>query len=459
MSKDPTGTKPNIAGQERRCRELIESRGWETAEVYVDRDRTAAGREPVRPDYARMCSDLRSGRINAVVALDQDRLVRESYELELLLRLCEDVGVEHVVTSEGEVTDEGVTFARIRASIASDEIKKMSKRHRRVQEDLALAGKYSGGYRGFGYSADHSTVVEDEAKLIREAARRVIAGESVEAIAREWNEAGVKTALGNRWRGKSLARIISSPAVTGLREHHGEVVADAVWPAIIDRATWEAVRHTLASRPRAKTGRPPRDYLLTGGLAVCGICGTALRARPRGDKVPSYVCVKEERLGGLTPCGGVRCVAEPLEELVMESVLAAVDEGALERMRHADEDGAERAERVELLGLIADTEEKLAQVEERYLEGDVSRASYLRVRDRHRGIADDARRRLASIERRRLPEDTPRSADELRKWWEDATLAQKRAFLRLFIESVRVKPAAHRGARFSKERIDILWLS
>lgn len=82
--------------------------------------------------------------MNAVVALDQDRLVREPFELELLLRLCEDVGVKHVTTSEGEITDEGVMTDRIRVGIAAQEIKKMKEPHRRRQEDIARAGKWGG---------------------------------------------------------------------------------------------------------------------------------------------------------------------------------------------------------------------------------------------------------------------------------------------------------------------------
>ncbi len=80
------------------------------------------------------------------------------------------------------------------------------------------------------------------------------------------------------------------------------------------------------------------------------------------------------------------------------------------------------------------------------------------MRDRHEGVAEAARRDLAAIERTRLPEDTPRSTETLREWWPEATPLQRRTFLKLFIETVRVLPAAHRGARFSSKRIEILWV-
>ncbi|MDP9430408.1 MAG: recombinase family protein [Actinomycetota bacterium] len=471
LSKDPDGKKTNIEGQVRRCHELAADRGWTVAEIYIDRDKTAAGRDPFRPDYERLISDLRSGRINAVVALDQDRLVREPYELELLLRVFEDVGARHLLTSDGEVTAEGVLHARIRASISAEEIRKMRERQKRRQEDIALEGRWGGGFRPFGYSVVHRPgdpvasktghvlmINEAEAALLHDAAHRIASGESAEGIAQEWNAAGIVTVTGKRWRGKSLRRILTAASITGLREHHGEIVADAAWPPILDRATWEAVRTALAARPEAKVGRPPREYLLTGGLAVCGLCGAPLRARPRADKVRSYTCVAEERADGSRPCGGVRCVAEPLEELIFEAVLAALDAGALDAVLRSDLDEEADARRNELLAVLAEAEGKLALAEERYLEGEVSKAAYLRVRDRHTGVAENARRELAAIERTWLTEDTPRSVDELRQWWPEATLLQKRAFLKLFIEKVRVLPALHRGARFSKERAEIHWM-
>lgn len=205
-------------------------------------------------------------------------------------------------------------------------------------------------------------------------------------------------------------------------------------------------------------GRPPRDYLLTGGLAVCGLCTAPLRARPRADKVRSYVCVAEARQDGSRPCGGVRCVAEPLEELVFDAVLVDIGQGALERVLRSGDDDADQAGRVELLAQLAESERKLGQAEERYLEGDVSHRSFIAVRNRHRSMAEEARRQLARMERERLLEYTPRSADELRKWWPDTILTQKRAFLRLFLEHVTVKPAPHRGARFTEKRVEFTWL-
>jgi hypothetical protein len=80
------------------------------------------------------------------------------------------------------------------------------------------------------------------------------------------------------------------------------------------------------------------------------------------------------------------------------------------------------------------------------------------VRDRHQSNADAARADLAAIERAQVPQDTPRNVNQLREWWPEAGLLQRRTFLKLFIEKVRVLPASHRGARFSKDRVEISWM-
>ncbi len=227
--------------------------------------------------------------------------MREPYELELLLRVFEDVGARHLVTSEGEITSGSVMVARIRASVSAGEIRKMRERRKRRQEDIALDGRWGGGFRQFGYDIVHRSgdpaasktghvlVINDaEAKLLRDAADRIIREEPAEAIAHEWDVKRIVTVTGKRWRDKSLRRILTAASITGLREHHGEIVGDAAWSAILDRVTWEAVRAASAARPEAKVGRPPREYLLPGGLTVCGLCGAPLRARPRADKVRSF---------------------------------------------------------------------------------------------------------------------------------------------------------------------------
>jgi hypothetical protein len=74
-----------------------------------------------------------------------------------------------------------------------------------------------------------------EAELIEEAATRVLRGEGLRSIAMDWNERGVKIVGGSTWQGSAIRRVLMSPRIAGLKEHRGEIVGEATWPAIIDR--------------------------------------------------------------------------------------------------------------------------------------------------------------------------------------------------------------------------------
>ena len=52
--------------------------------------------------------------------------------------------------------------------------------------------------------------------------------------------------------------MLVSPRIAGLREHNGEVVGEAMWPAIIDRANHDRLVGLLGdpSRRRDNFGRP-----------------------------------------------------------------------------------------------------------------------------------------------------------------------------------------------------------
>jgi hypothetical protein len=64
-----------------------------------------------------------------------------------------------------------------------------------------------------------------------------------------------------------------------LKEHRGEIVGEATWPAIIDRATHDRLVGLLGdeSRRPANYGMPRVHPL--AGLLYCGYCGGPLQFR------------------------------------------------------------------------------------------------------------------------------------------------------------------------------------
>jgi hypothetical protein len=179
--------------------------------------------------------------------------------------------------------------------------------------------------------------------------------------------------------GNTVRQMLTNPSVAGLRVFKGELVGKGNWEPIISETARQqilarigSVRHVrnvkgelqhvnpLVVSQKGGTRRSRRKYLLTGGVAVCGVCNARLGAANRKFRTgsgPYYFCQKA--LGGK---GCVGIAAEPLERYVKERLFAELakpsfletfnsDEHAEERERLATEISALGAKRSELARL------------------------------------------------------------------------------------------------------------
>ncbi len=145
------------------------------------------------------------------------------------------------------------------------------------------------GQLGWGVRSDA------ERELVREAARRVLAGQGLMTIARDWNARSVPGATDRPWTAPTLRKALLSARVAGLREHgtdpSGKVLGSltpATWAQAIDRQTWDHVRSVLLNPERLTLRNTPTKYLLTG-LIFCGVCGGRMLSRPRDARTKRYV--------------------------------------------------------------------------------------------------------------------------------------------------------------------------
>jgi site-specific DNA recombinase len=318
ISDDRTGERAGVQRQEADARALCKRRGWEVAEVVVDNDVSASRyTRKKRPGWARVMELATAGDVDVIAAYHTDRLYRRPSELEDLIDLAEHL---LIATVEGEFrldTSDGRAMARVIAAMSAKEADDKSRRQRRKAVELADAGLPAGGGRVFGYEADQVTIRPAEAALVREAARRVVNGDSLRSIMVDWRERGVETVRGGRWETTTIRRMVTAPRMVAKRTHHGQVHADAAWPPILDVDTWEACCAILDAR-FASPGPRARSYLLAG-LVVCGRCGKRMHAQPshrKGRNLRRYACIADR--GGCGRCG---INAERLEPDVVDVFL------------------------------------------------------------------------------------------------------------------------------------------
>jgi site-specific DNA recombinase len=236
--------------------------------------------------------------------------------------------------------------ARILAAVNAKESDNISRRVRRKQREMAEHGRPHGGPRRYGYRRDFSAIEPGEAAIIREMARRTLAGESLASLCRELNARGLPTTAGGRWNPSSLRRILIGPHLAGLRVY-GEQLYPAAWPAILAEDTHYALRSLLTDPQRRTKPLHPTRHLWSG-LLVCGHCGMRMYAYYRPAKTRAVKTLRcSRKLGG---CGRLARGAEPIETFLEAALFEMVRRPAfadfLTRRGSAPEGRAEVLERI-----------------------------------------------------------------------------------------------------------------
>ena len=291
ISRDREGAGLGVDRQESDCRELAHRLGWTVGDVYSDNDLSAySGKN--RPGYRQMLADAAAGTIDGIIAWHSDRLHRKVSELEEFVTLCESRGIAVQTVRSGSVdltTASGRMVARMLGAASQHEIDHARERMKRAKAQAAAAGKWRGGRRPFGYEDDGVTVRHREAEALDRAARDILAGRSLNALAREMNESGLTTTSGKPLDGTNLRRLIQRPRNAGLIEERGEVIGKAQWPAIIPEDIWRAAVATL-SDPSRRTSPGPERRWLGSGIYRCGVCDAPLFVHTSSGKRKSYRC-------------------------------------------------------------------------------------------------------------------------------------------------------------------------
>ena len=353
ISEDKTGAGLGIERQEADCRALAGRLGWDVVEpIYCDNDVSAYSGKP-RPGYRRLLADLRTGVADAVLCWHTDRLHRSPVELEEYIEVCQPREIPTQTVKAGPLdlaTPSGRLMARQLGAYARFESEHHSDRAKRARLQAATDGRWLGGLRPFGYSADGMALIEAEAEAIRWMAAEVLAGTSLRSIARKLNAEGTFTSQGRPWTSRAVAWLLRRPRNAGLSQHQGEPIGPAKWPAILESDTWRGVVAVLGDPARNTTTSRARRWLLSG-LALCGVCGKPVRSggvAVRGDRrVPSYTC----------PAGHVRRNAVELDDYVEVVVVERLSQPDAAELLAPDQTGDVAALHAQDAGLRARLDE------------------------------------------------------------------------------------------------------
>lgn len=429
ISKDSEGKGLGVERQREDCMALASG----PVRLFSDNDVSAfSGKR--RPGYESMMAAVQGGEVTEIVAWAPDRLHRSPKELESFIELVDAHGVAVRTVQAGLFdlsTPAGRMVARQVGAVSRYESEHKSARLRRKARQLAEQGKRSGPVK-YGWRND------DEAEVVRRIVSGLLAGDTLYSLRDELNDKGVPTAKGGQWTTTQVRAIAMRWSNAGLRTHHGEVVGEAEWPALVSREQQEAVVRLLSDPARRSQRGTTAKHVLTNILR-CGVCGKGMVHKYGGStqKSEAYRC----------PSHHVSIQADHTEALVLGLAQARLDAPDAAGLSSPSGE-AEKAVRDRLAALRGRLEELAVM----WAEGDMDRAGYQKASMTLRDKIAQESQALSKMERR--SHALAETGVDIRS----LPLERQRAVLRaLFVPTVH--PTGRTGRGFDPDRVTIQWVT
>lgn len=268
--------------------------GWELVEIYADKG--VSGTLHERPEFQRMLTDCRAGKIDLIITKSVSRFARNTVTLLETMRELRSLNIDIYFESERlhSMSASGDLMIRLLGVMAEDYSRSLSENVKWGIQKMFESGRVNGGGRMLGYrwKGCKPYIIPEEAKIAQQIFVDYLSGMTAVKIAKKLNAQGIKTIKGNTWSDFSILRILRNEKYTGdmllqktftenYRTHKtlsnkGErrrYYVENGHEAIITKEDFQAVQKELARRRRHKAGTErPYNYPFSG-LIKCASCG------------------------------------------------------------------------------------------------------------------------------------------------------------------------------------------
>jgi site-specific DNA recombinase len=248
-----------------------------------------------------MFRDIRTGKIDCVVAYKIDRLTRSMKDFFELMDLFDQYGVNFISTTQSfdSATATGRLMRNILLSFAQFEREMTADRTRDKLQQRAEKGLWNGGYTPYGYGREDKklVIIPEETARVQFMFREFALSPSLAELRDKLNRREWFTRAGKRWGKPSVDNILRNPVYCG-KIKFKESVYEGIHESIIDETVFNKVQSTrrTISHGDSKMKRP---YLLKGMLR-CNDCGSIMTPhytrKRRSDgtpyQIPYYRCTK-----------------------------------------------------------------------------------------------------------------------------------------------------------------------
>lgn len=298
--------------------------GIEDYEIFEDAGYSAKNTN--RPKYQQMMERVRAGEFSHIVVWKIDRISRNLLDFASMYEELKDLGVTFVSKNEQFDTSSPIGEAMLKIILVFAELerKMTAERVTAVMLSRAADGKWNGGRIPFGYAYDKLTgdftIIEEEAKIVREIFESYSRTGTCLSIARSLNERKLYTRTGE-WSATTIWGVLTNPWYYGtfrynyrneskglsewsfrtedewvlVHSHHQAIITKELFDICQDKLD----RNNLKKRGSIKTYKRKNVHVF-GGLITCGACGQPFLAtidRPRKDgfRPSMYLCTRHRK--------------------------------------------------------------------------------------------------------------------------------------------------------------------
>ena len=275
----------SLPEQKERLEAYCKFKGFVIKDYYTDAG-ISAKTGNYRPEFERLKEDIKSKKINTIIALKQDRITRSIFDWEELMRFLEenDAYLDCVNDDINTTNANGKMVSRILMSVSQQEIERTSERTK-----VGLTGAIKQGHiphqAPLGYKHENKKLVIDH--LTKDVVIRIFElyhkGMSYQKISTLFNKEQV---LGKtNWRDSSIVAILENEIykgdfVHGKRTKHPTYYENVVEP-IVSKEMWEECQ--VQKKKNSKSYQRTLTYLFLQKLR-CPKCNRILGGKATQKK-------------------------------------------------------------------------------------------------------------------------------------------------------------------------------
>ena len=277
VSTDHIEQKKSLKNQIEHFDEMIkQNKNWTYVPGYVD-EGISGTTDLKRNNFMKMIEDARNEKFDLIITKEISRFSRNTLDSIKYTRELLSYGVAVLFINDNINTalPDSELRLTIMASMAQDEIRRLSERVKFGMNRAIERGEILGNDLFYGYKKDKDTgvlnIIEEEAKVVRRIYELYAVEElTLSKIVKTLNSEGLKTCQGKKWCISGVSRMIENPKYKGYYCARKSEILDYMtkkikyfekddWviyedktriPPIIDEDLWNRANHRLIARKK-----------------------------------------------------------------------------------------------------------------------------------------------------------------------------------------------------------------